>query len=1005
MSTRTYQHVIDDIRAAVASPADVDSDRMATLAEEYVELCRTVQNRISECLDLVRKGETAEALRLAEHDPRLIDLMTLLDFPERETWIDLCRLLGLTAPPSLQVSHLDILQEIYQSSAGAEALRRQWCYLNIVRAPLVKRIECLRQLVQADPLNLAWQEDLHAFESARHEEIGREIQAAVKNGDRDALERLYEELNSFDWAKAPPSKLTALAEKELTKLRLRDKKERLHELAKRIHEAYAKGDVDETESLLVEFDDLRSELGVGDDASVSREVLPAREWTAQQRDEQHRLQEERRAVRALETAIDREASLEELNKLYQLATRTGRELPVELRRRYALACRERETEARRGYQFKLALVGAAATVLVATVFFVVMQVTERRQRSDVIATIRTFIQERNFDAAQEYVERLRNEKPELAGHPQVQAAVAELDTACAEEEGRRRQFEALESRIEKAIADRDPASAPIEQLEALAVSNEETAVVLKLKSRLGEVKAELEREARAAWQTAFHDLQEEIRKLETADLATLSENDFSVLRSKIEALLSDPAVPETQSAAAKALLPRIDLVKERFDEFQKFRAWLEPLTAAVGDRFEYERMLERAAAKNDAVSADCKTALQMLPWDGVDDWNDLAREWNAWCRTLSVEQAKALAAQLEDRTVPPDIADIDIPGSLVPYVQSIAKRDAVIRKLRTTWDKPPLNCCRWLETATGTRFERVAYLWNLSGSPSNPEQLVGIEMQDPYDAWFGEPVEEDQEKKKVDAVLKLGDVIYYGPSGQSVLARKVTAAIEDLDAASPTFEADIGRILRLMVEFQRERIVHWTKPDDPWQTPRPNSTGEVPSPPPINDLLFGRLFVHTIESLGDEGDFIRKPAEEVFTRFIRRVEREKDKSTGAYEFQTELEPESREAKFLPSEEELAAFEKAMAEQTAAASRPLPMLRWIGFVYTDKERSLHVQFDPDAPQPAAGTSLIVFPFSGKTSDIRYARRIARIGEDGAIEWSVPRLPSGMPVFIFETPTGS
>ncbi|RMF94039.1 MAG: hypothetical protein D6741_13010, partial [Planctomycetota bacterium] len=432
MSTRTYQHVIDDIREAVASPADIDNDRMAALAEEYAELCRNVVKRISECVDLVRSGETAEALRLAEHEPRLIDLMALVDFPERDTWTDLCRLLGLPLPPSLEVSHLDILQEIYQSSTGVDELRRQWCFLNIVRAPLIKRIACLRRLVQADPLNLAWQEDLITFESARHEEIVRELSAAVKKGDREALERLYEELNSFDWTKAPPSKITDRAERELQKLRLRDKHERVKQLAEQIHEAYAKGDVDQTESLLVEFDALRSELGIGDDASVSHEVLPAREWTAEQRDIQIREQEERRAVRALEAALDRGASIEELNKLYQVATRTGHELPVELHRRYALACRERETESRRSYQFKLALIGAAAVVLVVAVFFVVMQVSDYRNRADVIATIHTFIEERNLDAAQEYVDRLRSENPQLVAHPQVQAAVAELETALAE---------------------------------------------------------------------------------------------------------------------------------------------------------------------------------------------------------------------------------------------------------------------------------------------------------------------------------------------------------------------------------------------------------------------------------------------------------------------------------------------------------------------------------------------------------------------------------------------
>ena len=68
--------------------------------DKYWEACCETNRRLRECGDLLRKGHRSEAIQLAKIEPDLLDMVQLLEFPEREAWL---KHLSPEPPPELEL--------------------------------------------------------------------------------------------------------------------------------------------------------------------------------------------------------------------------------------------------------------------------------------------------------------------------------------------------------------------------------------------------------------------------------------------------------------------------------------------------------------------------------------------------------------------------------------------------------------------------------------------------------------------------------------------------------------------------------------------------------------------------------------------------------------------------------------------------------------------------------------------------------------------------------------
>ncbi|HPZ82169.1 MAG TPA: hypothetical protein PL064_01970, partial [Thermogutta sp.] len=77
------QTIVDRIEQALASLDAVSNEELHQLAEEYAEACEQVNRRLQEIHHLIRSGARSEAIRRAEIPPKLLDVVEILDFPDR----------------------------------------------------------------------------------------------------------------------------------------------------------------------------------------------------------------------------------------------------------------------------------------------------------------------------------------------------------------------------------------------------------------------------------------------------------------------------------------------------------------------------------------------------------------------------------------------------------------------------------------------------------------------------------------------------------------------------------------------------------------------------------------------------------------------------------------------------------------------------------------------------------------------------------------------------------
>lgn len=785
-----YQRVVEDLRNALYAASAGQAESLPATAEAYSQACHAINERLRQCGALLRQGLRSEAIQQCELEPNLLDLVAMLDFPERQQLPEFLQYFNLPQAPQLLVEEAALLNEAYAAQQPLEALLEQHRLLALARGPLSRRIGVLRQIAELDMNNPIWPEDIAVFEAERLSQIQRELNRAARSNDRDTLEALRDEVTTSAWHTSPPPNLRTQVERALEDAWQQEARSRLEELEPQLNDAFAALDVQRARQLREDWNINASRCQLNPDEPLAQHAAPALDWLAEQDAREHDEQSFQAAVAALEQALDgrwggtpiskARDETAELERRYAVVVRFGREVPLHLERRYRTRMLALEDGQRR--RFRL-LVAAAVCLVLASgggLSVLLMRMAHQREVATQAATIERLLENGGLDEARRYVEQLQQQQPRVVAEAPVQEQVLLLEKRLEEERQRAEDFEqAMAAAVSGGYE--TPNRQALDRARQLAMTSAEKAEVAKVEREMAQVQRRIQEERDQEFLADFRLLAESVASLPTATFPSLEAElaHLRQLQSELEAL----------DARSKQVTP--SLRQQMQPLFTRVKSGMETILASQ----EEEQVLERVArnAHNDVgylsalqsyIDAYPDTARaesfrkvieESSAWSEVDAWNIMAGWWND---KIQKQLSPALAAELVARVAAyhKDHSQWPLAEGLKQHCEAIqcvadrhnAQGEPVTRALRNMLQVPLYSDCYVLYLNEG-RLKKF-YVQALPDTKGATQVNLNIYINRQGETRIRSPL-----------VRLIEDS---GPAPHTKVSRAILAALDSLDKAS-----------------------------------------------------------------------------------------------------------------------------------------------------------------------------------------------------------------------------
>ncbi|MCL2349686.1 MAG: hypothetical protein FWC50_15655, partial [Planctomycetaceae bacterium] len=511
------QATVDAIKNALTFSDTTSPETIRTLAEQYALACRELNKRMSYCGKYLHEGNVAEAIRLAEMEPNLLDAYNILDFEERKEWTDVVATLAFPVPPPLMTDFVHELNDAYSSQQLLEPYLRKYRIAALARAPLADRLAVLRTIVQLDPNNLSWVKDQESLEKVRLVDLEAEAAIAVRTGDFAKLLELQAECRQ-NWSIAVPASVTEKIDTAVHRHQMTEVTRQMQDQAELLLQAHAENNVEKAKRACDNLRTLQEWNRLPVPKSIAETTQKAVDWL---QNEQKSLQLQAKfetTKKQIQNALQKETSQEELSRLHDSLATTAAEvrlsIPEEIEKTYRQKIGAFESRRRRrllwiatGVVMLCIFLAGAATLL--GVYFVEAEKT----RQTTVALDR-LLEEAKTEVIREYL--AKNEKTLMeTKNGEIVKRVAKLAIFVRDEDLRTAEFETKRKSLGESLENGDVSHRfLLDQLERLATTADEKQSVETLRERLKQIDAKEKISIDSKLQAELSRIQNEIQAVD-----------------------------------------------------------------------------------------------------------------------------------------------------------------------------------------------------------------------------------------------------------------------------------------------------------------------------------------------------------------------------------------------------------------------------------------------------------------------------------------------------------
>ncbi len=735
-----YHQVVEQVRLAVFSPLEGPTEALRQTAAGYKAFCEEINTRLAQCGEMLRKGYRSEALRLAETEPNLLDLVSLADFPERAAFVELCQYLQLDVPPPLLLNIASAINEAYSAERPLEEVLRRYRRYALAKAPLKKRLRMLRVLADMDSANIYWQKDLETFERARLDEIRKELGEAVQSRNLELLGKLEKELTEEKWKIALPLELIQSVQYYKIQISRALACIQLKELNKELHEAWSRFDLEEARKVRSAWQEMADMAQIDVNDPLVQEAAPALQWIQHEDEKEAQEAAHRQAVAELEQALDREKPLAILQRLYRRATAGDHNLPAYLERQYQLRVDHLARQAKIRMWQKV-LVGILVSLLLAAgAGWGIVKYRSYREHAEITKTLQRLVAQADQNTptpetleylhqAKTTVDQLKQKQPPYLAWVPLPELFAKIETLLQKEALRKQQLdhtlkdvEEFVKQVEEQMKGSDPENpvtkkdfdhyeTMLQEADGLAVTDKEKIQLNEFRRSLTKRKNEWQEKIDHEFQAALDPIVKELGSIEKVRPETLeaiqkvlqNHQDIAARLTQLEKQLPDISTSDQK---------KLTLAKEKCQVLEKeFRTQLDEknhdqrLIQLVGKHDDFVKELQRWIEKYPASSrsAPYQRLIKEEPpyWKQMDHWNGYARQWHTdrWSLISQEDWIKEFKAWQ-------GFPGIQALEEFQPYLKAIRSREEGGTQRLQRFLKDPLSQQVWVMKYQ----ERIYYL-------------------------------------------------------------------------------------------------------------------------------------------------------------------------------------------------------------------------------------------------------------------------------------------------------
>ncbi len=698
-----YTELIQQIECLMDDPAAVPMEKIAELATAYSEACDWINESVLLCVNTLRQGNASEALRLSRQMDLLENYKTLV-FDDYDAWVSAAMTFGDVAIPAFNRRLIDELDAAQVRMRPVEELLKSHRILALSHSPLAVRIPILRKLVELDPHNSGWKNELREYETARLELIYDELSNPLSYND---CVRLLKEVEGSNWSVEIPlkvkKKISAIRQEYQKKNRQKQIDQlnaKLSETAENLLQSYNAYDFEGAKrfrsSWFKVLDEFQS-LQIIPPYDLIHSVDDILSWIDSEQEGQNLLKEFKAKVAAADREMKRPMSIDKCQRLILDISRSadaiGQPVPERFQLHLDKLIANEERKALQHNRFVTSIFVVILLAVIGVVSFGVYEFVQWYRFNALLENLSKYQLEVSKDKnilpeAYQFVLNLEASGYQLAAYPDVQKNIAYIKKLYEEDKVRHEDWKLLYDKIERAIKRGEAASSEeMKELEKLSELKEEKEAYALLERTNTALLNESNDAFVRQQNEKFDEIQQTAQKLlktdENADVVKLREIETQVLQIKqafADYAFGKPSLEKSArifEAKCSSLLVSLKSVIDKSNSDSSLSIDLDNLASNMDSESDYVQALQSILDKNSESSytQDFQSVInERAVWGQAYAWNKFIAQNDSFYRgtNRSVIQLKDFITQWKSMTFKPSVLSSvkKIDGRL-PYYQSI----------------------------------------------------------------------------------------------------------------------------------------------------------------------------------------------------------------------------------------------------------------------------------------------------------------------------------------------